>query len=71
MYVFLIYKCSNESVVVMVVSEDVVSATVVCSKVNEIAVILGVVVFSEDRKLKTLSLERCRGKIVKKYINNF
>ena len=55
----------------MVVSEDVVSATVVCSKVNEIAVILGVVVFSEDRKLKTLSLERCRGKIVKKYINNF
>ena len=55
----------------MVVSEDVVSTTVVCSKVNEIAVILGVVVFSEDRKLKILSLERCRGKIVKKYIKNF
>ena len=52
------YKCLNESTVIKVVSEVVVSATVVFSRVVRIVVIWGVVVSSKDAKLHKLFCQK-------------
>ena len=53
LYIRVIFPCisSNESAILVVASEVVVSATVVCSRVVGIIVASGVVVFSEDKVL--------------------
>ena len=52
------YKCLNESTVIKFVSEVVVSATVVFSRVVRIVVIWGVVVSSKDAKLHKLFCQK-------------
>ena len=50
-YTVFSYIPSNESAIMVAVSEVVVSATVICSEVIGVVVVSGVVVFPEDKKL--------------------